>query len=969
VLYLTALGKEGTVYSTENAIAAEQLYVQATAIDPKFALAYGRASLLNTYLSSNDEYRERKAKARAQAEEALRLSPTLGEAHMALGLCLCWGEKKYDEALKEFEVATATSPNNAEIYNYVAGIYRRKGRWRDSVASYERALSLDPRNPEIAFYAANNHLFPRDWAAASAGYTRALEIKPDYVLPKIAFAYLELFRNGNPAAGRRSLQDIPARLDPSGRIALTRWDMSMMERNYAAAEKILTDFPLDDAKASDGPKTFYQGRTALARGDFESSQRYFAAAAPAFEGWVGDDPDDGQRHARLGLLYAYMHKNEDALRESHRAVELEPESHNAFHGALCAANLALVYALVGEQDQAITLIERLLPTPGPVSYPDYPQNITLADLRLRWEWDSLRSNPRFQKILAGPESKAALTNIAQTTPAAPEKSIAVLPFENLSDDKQNGYLAAGVQDEILTHLAKIADLKVISRKSVIQYKSSDARNLREIGQELGVAHVVEGSVQRVADRVRVNAQLIDTRTEAHLWAETYDRDLADVFSIQSEIAQKIADQLSAKLSPNEKSAIEERPTKDLKAYQLYIEANAIWDWNSDLKETATRQIELLEGATRRDPGFALAYCSLANAHRALFILGDHKQLDLMKQAADTAVRLRPDLGEAHLVRASYCFLSRDFNRAHAELSLARHTLPNSPEALLTTARIDRRQNRWDDALAAGRQASDLDPRNGEIFLWVCETLDQMRRYGEEEQWLQQGLSRLPELTNVARAHLANLKLDEGDPVAAREVLAQIPQDFSYNEDPWVARFMTALYLRDYDEASRVIATTPANFRDAFVGQSPQSWADGQIARARSDKLKAQGAFAAARQSYDATWSNVTKDESYFAQIAALDAGLGRKEKAIREAKHAVELMPISRDSFIGPGLVGNLALVYAWTGERDLALEQLETVAKIPFGPSYGDLRFNPCWDSLRGDQRFEKIVADLKPPNVGTAH
>jgi TolB-like protein/Tfp pilus assembly protein PilF len=403
VLYLTALGKEG-----ENAIAAEQLYVQATAVDPTFALAHARASLLNSQISSNGDDRARKAKARAQAEEALRLSPTLGEAHMALGLCLYWGEKKYDAALKEFEVAAATSPNNAEIYNYVGGIYRRLGRWRDSVASFERALSLDPRNCNLAFFAGNNHLFMRDWPAATACYNRALKIWPDYAFAQIGLAYLEVFRNGNPAAGRKILQNIPAVGDPDddGAVALARWDLAMLKRDYATAEKIVTDPPLKDfPKAGDAPKTFYQGRIALARGDIESAQRYFAATIPALEDWVHDDPDVAERHARLGLLYAYMQRKEDAIREARRAVELEPESQDAFHGANDAANLALVYALVGEPDQAIRLIERLLSTPGPVWCPDYSQNITLADLRLRWEWDSLRSNPRFQKILAGPEPK------------------------------------------------------------------------------------------------------------------------------------------------------------------------------------------------------------------------------------------------------------------------------------------------------------------------------------------------------------------------------------------------------------------------------------------------------------------------------------------------------------------------------------------------------------------------------------
>ncbi len=362
VLYLTALGRERAVNSsTEDDIAAEQLYMQATALDPGFALAYARASLLNSGISTSmtGDHRTRKAKARAQAEEALRLSPTLGEAHMALGVCLYFGEKKYDAALKEFEVAAATSPNNAEIYTYVGGIYRRQGRWRESVASFERALSLDPRNRHIAMLAGNNHLFLRDWPAATACYNRALEIAPDGAGAKIGLAYLEVVRNGNPAAGGKILQNIPAGLDPDGYVALARWDLAMLERDYAAAEKILTDLRWKIFKAGDAPKTYYQGRTALARGDIESAQRYFAAVTPDIEKWVRDDPDVAERHARLGLLYAYMQRKEDAIRESRRAVELEPESQNAFHGPLYAANLALVYALVGEPDQAITLIERL----------------------------------------------------------------------------------------------------------------------------------------------------------------------------------------------------------------------------------------------------------------------------------------------------------------------------------------------------------------------------------------------------------------------------------------------------------------------------------------------------------------------------------------------------------------------------------------------------------------------------------
>ncbi len=400
VLYLTALG-------TEDYSKAEKLYLEAIKLDPGFALAYAQLSLLNSRVYN--DVPERKATARAQAEEALRLAPGLSEAHMALGLCLYWADKKYEAALREFEIAEKTSPNNAEIESYIAGIYRRQGRWRESIATFERAFSLDPRNRTIAFLAANNYLRVRDWTAAAAGFHRALAIKPDSYFAKIGLAYLEVFRNGDPAAGRKLLDDIPASLDGQGVVTVSRWDLAMLERNYAAAEKILADAPLESLSAlGDSTKSFYQGRLAQARGEIQSAQRYFAAARPDLEKRVSDDPGSAERHDGLALLYAYMQRKEDAIREARRSVELEPESQNAFHGTAHSAILALVYALVGEPDQAIPLIERLLSVPGPVECADFPYNITLADLRLRWEWDSLRSDPRFQKILEGPEPATVL---------------------------------------------------------------------------------------------------------------------------------------------------------------------------------------------------------------------------------------------------------------------------------------------------------------------------------------------------------------------------------------------------------------------------------------------------------------------------------------------------------------------------------------------------------------------------------
>jgi len=484
-----------------------------------------------------------------------------------------------------------------------------------------------------------------------------------------------------------------------------------------------------------------------------------------------------------------------------------------------------------------------------------------------------------------------------------------------------------------------------------------------------VSHVVEGSVQRAGDRVRVNVQLIDARNDTHVWAEHYDRDVANVFAIQSEIAQQIANQLQAKLSGAEKAAIAERPTADPVAYAYYTEAKAIrGDWEGSDK-SLNRQVELLEKATQRDPNFALAYCALATTQIELFDVSvDSEHLELAKKAAETAVRVRPDLGETHLALARYYFsagvFTGDYDRARDELTIARGKLPNNSEALLIAAKIDRHQNRWDSALANLQKANGLDPRNGEIAVWLGETYSETRRYSEWEQLVKKCAATGTFDGPWIQVVLAKIKLARGDPAAAQSLLEQVPLEFSPNEIIWDTRFRAALYLRDYDAATRVIAATPAKVGVLIFGggQPPESWADGLIARARGDGQKAQVVFAAAREKWDATWGNKPKDEGYVADVARLDAALGRKEEAIREARGVVDRVPIARDSLNRPLWVANLALVYAWTGERDRALEQLEKVATIPgLAPTYGDLKLNPCWDELRGDPRFDKIVAAAK--------
>ena len=559
----------------------------------------------------------------------------------------------------------------------------------------------------------------------------------------------------------------------------------------------------------------------------------------------------------------------------------------------------------------------------------------------------------------------------RATRAAPEKSIAVLPFENLSRDPDNAFFADGVQDEILTDLAKIADLKVISRTSVMQYKTGVARNLREIGQALGVAHLLEGSVQRVGGKVRVNAQLIDARTDAHLWAQTYDRDLADVFAIQSEIAKTIADQLQAKLSPSEKAAIEKPPTADLVAYDLYVRANALREaisFNATrTQENLLQTAHLLEQAIARDPTFFLAYCRLAEAHDLIYFVGtDHTpaRLALANTAIQTALRLRPNSGEAHLAVAEHLYRGyRDHDGALAELTLARRELPNEPLVFELTGFITRRQGRWEESTTDLKRALELDPRNLFFLQQLSFTYELQRRYRDLTAVLDQALKLVPSDpdTRVTRASVDLAERADTRPVHAtiEAVIAEDPTAARTIAERW---FYVAMCERDNLGVSRALAVVPPEGISGGSTWLPRAYFEGVAARARGDATVASAAFTAARAEVEKT----TREQPDYAQgLAALgliDAGLGRKEDAIQEGRRAVELVPVSKDVLDGADLILNLALIYIWTGEKDLALEQLAEAAQLPSNLNYGWLRLHPDWDLLRGDPRFEKIVASLAP-------
>jgi TolB-like protein/Flp pilus assembly protein TadD len=549
------------------------------------------------------------------------------------------------------------------------------------------------------------------------------------------------------------------------------------------------------------------------------------------------------------------------------------------------------------------------------------------------------------------------------------KSVAVLPFESLSPDKENAFFADGVYDGVSTKLAKVANLRVISHNSVARYRG--APNTHEIGRALNIAYVLEGSVRREAGKIHLNAQLIDTRTDAHVWAQEYDRDLNDVFTLQSEIAQKVADQLGAEPSSTEKAAIQEPPTTDLVAYDSYLRAKDLINgisFSTRAKEDLMQAVQLLDQAVARDPLFFFAYGELAGAHDRLFFLGfDHtdSRLKLSETALQNIRRLRPESGETHLALAQHLYWAyQDFDRAREELATARHTLPNESRIPLMAGYIDRRQGHMEKSLEEMKQALELDPRDFSILQQISLNYQLMRRYKETAETLERVLAIAPNdiPTRVRRAWVDFQWRADPRPLHAtiETILAQDPNAAPVLVNQWLD---LALGERDPAAAERAMAAMPT---DGCYDENipfPNGWCQGLAAWFRGDQIAARSAFTKARKELE----QVVHDQPQYAPalcaLGVIDAVLGNKGDAIREGERAVELIPAEKNAIEGAMLTQYLAVIYAWTGDRNRAIERLAEAAKLPGSHvTYGHLRLNPLWEPLRADPRFEAIVASLAP-------
>jgi serine/threonine protein kinase/tetratricopeptide (TPR) repeat protein len=571
--------------------------------------------------------------------------------------------------------------------------------------------------------------------------------------------------------------------------------------------------------------------------------------------------------------------------------------------------------------------------------------------------------------------REVLSNQRSAETVATEKSIAVLPFESLSDNKNDSYFADGVQEDILASVSRISQIKVISRTSVMRYKPDSQRDLRQIAYALGVANILEGTVRRAANRVRITVELVDALKDRTIWAESYDRDLSDIFAIQSEVAQTVAGKLAATLSLSEKKGVQTKPTDNLEAYDLYLRAKdliqhaIVGPVSTGSSDRPLREaIALLEQAVRLDPKFALAYCAAAKAHDYLYNGYDMtpRRQSLGDAAVQNALRSQPELPEAHLASAFHLYVAhRDYEQARSQLAIAMRGLQNSSEAYLLDAYMDRRQGDYEKAVPKLNEAISRDPLNVRAITELANTLFMMRQFSASEKVFDRAISIAPEapMLRVLKAFFVTF-LETGDDTEFNSALTQLPASMSEDRGALTWRLTSALFSKDRQQLAELIEKLNRGEDDGgwFFCFTPVPVGCYSILLARFHGQEPGPELTVARDQLNASVERSPANAKQLSNLAMIDAFLGRKENAIAEGKRALEMLPVSKDALDGPSVLANLIEVYVWIGESDLAFKQAEIAAKIPNGLFYGDLKLDPGWDPIRQDPRFEKLLSELAP-------
>ncbi len=931
-------------------LAAQKYLKEAVRLDPKFALGWALLSYVDA-----DGYRSNslqptvalREEARQAADTALTLQPNLGEAVFAKGQYHYSCLRDYDTAVRYFEQARQLLPNNSRILGSLAFLERRRGHWDRSESYFNEAEQLDPRNVHLLTHHADTYKLSRRFPEALQKFDQVLDITPgdvDILALKASIAQAE---GDLPRAAALLAPLHPSADNPEALV--TQVYQAILERRPAQIIPRLKEILAKSDPVwgySIGGLRFCLGWAQEVAGDHASAKETWREARSELEPFLKEQSETPELLEVLALTNMGLGDKAAALGLSERAMATSPIEKDALQGPAALEILARVAAQMGESDRAIAALQKLLSIPYGGAFPADP--LTPALLRLDPMFDPLRNDPRFQKLVA--------------------TGIAVLPFANRSEDKANAYFADGIQDEILTRLSKIADLKVISRTSTQHYKSAP-RNLPEIAKQLGVAHILEGSVQKSGDTVRVNVQLIKAANDSHLWAETFDRKLTDIFSVESEVAKSIADQLRVQLSGQEEQVIAAKPTNNVEAYDAYLRGLAYTLKTLQTTGDALAAQKYLREAVRLDPKFALGWALLSFVDTVSYrtVLQPTVALrEEARQAAETALTLQPNLGEAlHATGFYHYSCLRDYDTAVRYFEQARQLLPNNSRILESLAFLERRRGQYDRSESYFNEAERLDPRNVQLLTQHAGSYMNLRRFPEALRKLDQVLDITPGDVG-ALAVKGLIAQAEGDLLHASALLAPVHPG---------AADLSLLEIQVYQA---ILERRPAQIiprlKEVLAKPDPAlGYYNGELRIWLSWAQEVTGDHAAARESWRQARSELEpflKDqpESYFliGGLALTNMGLGDKAAALALSERAMAANPIEKDAIDGPASIEIFARVAARMGEPDRAISALQKLLSIQYGGALVPvpltpalLRLDPMFDPLRNDPRFQKLCEE----------
>jgi TolB-like protein/Flp pilus assembly protein TadD len=928
-------------------------YERAVQLDPKFALAWARLSRIHAfvYFTHDDATAARRDKAKDALENAQKLAPNSPETLLALGHYQYLVSGDYAAAKTTFKRVSEMLPGSSEPLYALGRLARREGHWDEGVSYFDLALRLDPRNLELLQNATHTYRALRQFPAALKLLDRRLDIMPD---------------DSGLIAGKARIYQAQGNLQEAARLLSGKdwlaasddvWsDQLRYERKYDEAIRFL-HAQLAQADLNPETKAGYLINLALAQRVAGNSAGAKASAAQALkisQPLYRDKPDSPSFMRYLAFEYAYMGEKELALKLAERIVMLQPRSKDAASGPTYEEDLAIIQALVGENGRAIANLTRLLQTPyfgGGYRIP-----ITSALLRLDPIWDPLRADPAFQKLC---EEKV-------------DKSIAVLPFDNLSGDSNNAYLAEGIQEEILTRLGKIADLKVISRTSTKQYQSKPG-NLGEIAKQLGVTNILEGTMQKAGDQLRVNVQLINAETDSHLWSETYDRNFTEILAVESEVAKRIAESLQAKLTGHEEQLLAAKPTNNLEAYDAYLRGLSL-ELRSDPWSMAREARNFFDRAVQLDPNFGFAWARLCRVDALLYKgridIYNHGTLAARAEAAkrdlENAKRLEPNSPETLLALGYYQYwVLEDFGSAKITFARVAKILPGGSDAPYALGRVIRRTGGYDESIPYFEQALALDPRNPELLNAAATTYAALKQFPAAIKLYDRALDIKPNDPDVL-ADKASVYQAKGDLKQASSIVSTITDVSSRKAS---GTKISQLQLeRNYGELIRLWQTRLVEVHfDLEIDKAAVQVALACAQRFAGDTAGAKVTAEPARDTLERLYRDQPNDSNLLTLLSKAHAVMGEKESALNLAHRAVMLDPRAKDPVNGPTWEENLAIVQALVGDSSGAIATLTPLLQTPYDSFYymptgvtpALLRLDPVWDSLRSDPAFRKLCED----------